>query len=78
MVTLRHTSPPYSTEVLAFCPCFGLPIEVVLSKSSAWACIKWSKLLITGRRMYRTPQGYMLTYRQQKTSRNVKMIIERD
>ena len=59
MVTLRHTSPPYSTEVLAFSHCFGLPIEVVLSKSSTWASVKWSKLLITGRRMYRILQGYI-------------------
>ena len=59
MVTLRHASPPYSSEVLAFSHCFGLPVEVVLNKSSAWACVKWSKLLITGRCMYRTPQGYI-------------------
>ena len=60
MVTLRHASPPYSSEVPAFSHCFGLPVEVVLNKClHAWACVKLSKLLITWRRMYRTPQGYL-------------------
>ena len=58
-VTLRQASLYNSSNVLAFSHCFALPIKSVLNKSSAWACFKWSKLLITGRRMYRIPQGYL-------------------